>query len=292
MLFDLPWQGVAGGDGFGMTLAVGCNGRFRPTAVSIEANGEPLASLRVDRAAVTGVATTVLAAGPSAVIDRVNSVSVALSNPASLLYHADADALAMGANAMLIGNELIQFGRAVATGAGCYRLSELVRGCRGTEWARAQHSIGEAVVLIERSRLIWVGMDPAMIGAEVLARAYGLADDAADPPRSSLVANGESLRPLSPCHLGVAIDAGSYALSWVARRRTAGWPANSGDEAGLASFAVTVRRGSGIITRLTNERSLAISAAEIAALGTGPIEFEVIEQGAVPSRPALLTLNA
>jgi len=292
LLIDLPWT-TGAGDPFGVTLAVGSSGRFKPTAVSVEVNGQPLTSLRVGRAAVTGAATTTLAAGPSAVIDCINSVDVALSDPAGLLYHADGDALAMGANAMLIGDELVQFGRAVPIGAGAYRLSDLVRGCRGTEWARASHTAGERIVMIEPSSLTQIVMDPAMLGAEVVARAHGVADDAADPPIATLAANGESLRPLSPCHLHADVDAATAVLSWVARRRTAsGWSSGSADESDPASFAVTVRRGSGTLSRITSASSLAFAAAEIEALGTGPIAFELIEQGELASRPALLTLTA
>ena len=292
VLVHLPWMGAMGAGGLGVALALGCGGRFRSTVVAVEANGQPLASLRVDLPAITGVATTVLAKGSSRMVDRINSVSVALSNPASLLYHADADALAMGANAMLIGSELVQFGRAVPTGAGTYLLSELLRGCRGTEWAEAVHAVGEPIVLIEPARLTRVEMDPAMIGAEVVARAYGPADDAADPPRFALAANGEGLRPPSPCHLAIRTGPENYVVSWVERRWTAGWSASSGDEAGAASFVLTVRRGSGTLVRTASERSLVIAAADIAALGTGPIQFELIENGDVASRPALLTLNA
>jgi hypothetical protein len=260
--------------------------------VTFDANGQPLASLRIDRAAITGVVTSLLASGPGVVIDRINSVDVALSNPASLLYHADGDALAMGANAMLVGDELIQFGRATPTGAGTFCLSDLVRGCRGTEWARGSHAVGERIVMIDPSSLTRVGMDPAMLGAEVVARAYGVADDAADPPRCSLQANGESLRPLSPCHLTVAVGAATYVLSWVGRARSAiGWSASGGD-VGPANFEVTVRRGNATLVRSTSASALSLTAAEIAALGSGPVEFEVIEQGEVPSRPALLTLTA
>ncbi|MCY7398301.1 MAG: phage tail protein [Sphingomonas bacterium] len=94
ILIDLPAIGVDTADQFGVTLAVGSNKRFRPTAMVVEANGQPLASLRVDRAAITGVATSLLSAGPTTLIDRVNSVDVLLSNAAALLYHADQDALA------------------------------------------------------------------------------------------------------------------------------------------------------------------------------------------------------
>jgi hypothetical protein len=292
ILLDLPWMGSSDTGDLGLTLALGCSGRFRPTVVAVEANGQPFASLRVDRAAITGVATTLLAEGSTMIIDRINSVGVALSNPASLLYHADADALAMGANAMLIGSELVQFGRAVPTGTGTYILSELVRGCRGTEWAQAHHAVGEPVVLIDPARLTRIDMDPAMIGAEVVARAYGAADDAADPPRFALTANGESLRPLSPCHLAITSDAANHVVSWVERRRTAGWSAGITDEVSAASFVVTVRRGSGTLLRTTSDRSLVIAAADSAALGSGPIQFELTEVGDMVSRPALLTLDA
>ena len=290
MLIDLP---VTGSDQFGVTLAVGSSGRFRPTAVVVEANGQPLASLRVDRAAITGVATTVLSAGPTTVIDRINRVDVVLSNPQALLYHADDDALAMGANAMLIGNELVHFRRALALGGGGYRLSELVRGGRGSEHAIAGHASGEAIVLLDPANLTWIGMDPAMIGAEVVARAYGVADDEADSPLHAMVAGGENVRPLSPCHVDVSNDSAAYTVRWIARRRSLiGWSASGGDEIGPASFEVRVTRGSGVLVHNTTNLSLSIPVSDIVALGTGPIDFEVVELGAPPSRAALLTLNA
>jgi hypothetical protein len=293
MLIDLPMSGNAGADAFGVTLAVGSGGRFKPTIVVIEANGQPLASVRADRASLTGVATSVLVVGSATLIDRLNSVTVALSNPAGLLYHADQDALAMGSNAMLIGAELIQFGRAEALGGGAYRLSELLRGRRGTEFAIATHWSGEPIVLLDPASLVHVAIDSAIIGATVVARAYGVADDETAPPGATIVAGGESLRPLSPCHVSVEVDGAGTTLRWVARRASAfGWAAGGGDEVGAASFQVTVRRGGGVLSRVTANSFLTIAAAEIAALGSGAIEFDVIEQGMVPSRSALRTINA
>lgn len=293
MLIDLPMTTIGSADQFGVTLAVGSNGRFRPTAVVVEANGHPLASLRVDRVAITGVATTLLSAGPVTLIDRTNSVDVMLSNPRALLYHADGDALAMGANTMVIGNELIQFGRALALGGGGYRLFELVRGVRGSDYAIAGHASGEAIVLLDPANLVWIGMDRAMIGAQAIARAYGVADDEANPPLHAMVAGGESVRPLSPCHVDVSSDAATYTVRWIARRRgLMGWSASGGDEIGPASFEVRVTRGSGVLIRATTTASLVVPVAEIAALGAGSIRFEVVELGALPSRAALLMLNA
>ena len=147
-------------------------------------------------------------------------------------------------------------------------------------------------MLIEPASLNAIAMEPEMLGAEIVARAYGVADDAANPPIAKLVANGEGLRPLGPCHINLVVGAATYVLSWVARRRAIGWSASGAREAESASFAVTVRRAGSELTRLTSGSVLELSAAEIAALGTGPIEFEVIEQGSLASRPALLTLAA
>ncbi len=291
MLIDLPSTGVA--DQFGVSLALGSDGRFRPTAVTVEVNGQPLAMLRVDRATLTGVATSVLGGGQAELIDRINSVDVMLSNPVALLYHADGDALAMGANAMLIGDEIMQFGRAVALGSGAYRLSDLMRGRRGSEWAMALHASGERVVLLDPASLVRVALDPAMLGAEVVARAYGVADDEAAPPSAAIFANGEGLRPMSPCHFDVSVGGGFYTLRWVARRAASiGWTASVADEVEAVSYALSVRRGTGVLTRVTTVPTLVIVATEVDALGTGPVQFEVIEQGAVPSRPASLTLAA
>jgi len=77
--------------------------------------------MTVERPAITGRALTVLGAGQAQLSDRVNSVEVQCDNVATLLFHADDDALAIGANAAMIGGELLQFARAEALGLGRYR---------------------------------------------------------------------------------------------------------------------------------------------------------------------------
>ena len=52
-----------------------------------------------------------------------------------------------GANAALIGNELVQFQNAQLIGEKAYKLSRLLRGRQGTEWAM-EHVSGEPFVLI------------------------------------------------------------------------------------------------------------------------------------------------
>lgn len=289
ILFDLPAL-AADGEGLGVTLALGSTGRFRPTAVIAEVNGQPLATMRIDRPAICGAATTVLAKGAPNVIDRINSVDVSLSDPAALLYNVDSDALAMGANAMAVGAEIIQFGRALALGGGAFRLSHLARGLGATEWAMESHVAGEPVVLLQPERLQRIRLDPAMLGAEVSVQALGLADDPSSPPTARLRADGESLCPPSPCHVTSASDATTLTLRWARRRRAslAWWAAEMPDE---TEFEITIVRGGGTLTRVTSVPEVAIAKSDIAALGVGQIRVEVVERGAVPSRPALLYLN-
>jgi hypothetical protein len=291
VLLDLPAIGIGDADAFGVTLAIGSDGRFKPTATTIEANGQPFAALRVDRAAIVGVAASVLAIANPNLIDAANSVDVHLSNPQALLYHADDAALAMGANAMAIGKEIVQFGRALALGGGAFRLSGLLRGRRGSEWAVAGHAVGEPIVLLDPATLSTVRMDPAMIGAVVAVRAYGVADDEGNPPTATLQSNGESLRPMSPCHLEAWVSEESCNVNWVARRAGSSWSSSGADATISALFEITVRQGAAELRKTTSVPTLVLSVADVIALGSGPIEIEVIEQGMVPSHPAIFTFN-
>src|SRR6202000_1820617 len=53
-----------------------------------------------------------------------------------------------GANAALLGNEILQFQTATLTGPGLYTLSNLLRGRRGTETTTGAHAIGESFVVL------------------------------------------------------------------------------------------------------------------------------------------------
>ncbi len=290
LLLDLPALGAGVTDEFGVVLALGCTGSFKPTVVEITVNGYPLARLSVARAAVTGRAVTMLGGGQSQLIDRVNVVDVQCANPAALLLHADADALAMGANAAMLGAELIQFARADATGVGLYRLSGLLRGRRATEWAMSGHAIDEPFVLLDAQAMVSVAMDQAMIGARVEARAYGLADDEQNQPMAAVTAAAENLRPLSPCHLRATVGLAGLDLSWLPRRVEAlRWVTGADPDTSLAHYLVTLKRDGSPATRETSIATLALDASELATLGNGPLSIAIIEAGGGgSSRPALL----
>ena len=82
------------------------------------------------------------------VFDEANSLTVRLVGDQTL-ESVTSFAIFNGANAALVGDELLQFRNAVEIEAGKYRLSGLLRGRLGTEWAIGGHVAGERFVLID-----------------------------------------------------------------------------------------------------------------------------------------------
>ena len=85
-------------------------------------------------------------------------------------------ALADGANLAVLGDELIQFGTAEPLGGRRFRLSRLLRGRLGTEWAAGLHEAGETFALIEAESLAGVEAPLSSLGGEARLLAVGLGD--------------------------------------------------------------------------------------------------------------------
>lgn len=216
-----------------------------------------------------------------------------LNDPAAWLTSCDDDALAMGMNLAALGNELIQFEVAEALGGGRFRLSRLLRGRRGSDWAIGGHSAGEAFVMIDAARLITIALPVEMVGAEVAVLPHGLGDGAAVALRR--VAAGEALRPPSPCQLAVAGGLGGLQIDWVRRSRM-GWAWSDGLDApiGEAGELYRVRVEQGAISREWScaAPGLAIAGGELALFSSGAAIVSVVQVGdRAVSRPALATMQ-
>ena len=126
-----------------------------------------------------------------------------------------------GANLALLGEELIQFGRAEEVSAGTFKLSRLLRGRRGTEWAAGEHRIGEPFCLINHG-ILPIEVPAGAVGTELAAIAHGVGD-AAPLPEARRNLTAEAMRPPSPCHLRLwRTDGGGIGAQWV-RRSHGGW---------------------------------------------------------------------
>lgn len=292
-LFDAPNLGDAPADVPRLLLAAAGAGGWR--SATLEASDDGGSSWRTaggtSPAAVMGRATGVLGTGGSTLFDARGSVEVALLNEDMWLESRDDDALAAGDNLAMLGDELLQFGRAQALGGGRFRLSRFLRGRRGTEWAADGHRAGEPFTLIEAESLVAVTIPLARVGGTAVIAARGIGDGDA-PVMATHVIGLEAVRPPSPVNGRVEGGAnGALVIRWTRRSRS-GWAWIDGVDAplGEAREAYRVAISSGV-----RERVIDVDAAQFiyeAAMRTedgasGRFDVAVEQIGTVAASRAL-----
>jgi hypothetical protein len=243
--------------------------------------------------AIMGTALTAPVAAGSALLDTRSGFEVELLNDAMWLEGRSDAALAAGANLAVLGEELIQFGIAEPLGERRFRLSRLLRGRRGTEWASGLHPPGEPFALIEAESLAVVEAPLAAIGGDAQLLAGGIGDSEGAPAVRRI--EGEAMRPPSPVHLRAERrENGDLALSWVRRSRN-GWAWLSGSDTPLGEEAESYRltlAGAGFDRSVTVPAPAYLyTAAEQAADGlAGPLTYTVVQLGtSAASRPESAT---
>jgi hypothetical protein len=170
--------------------------------------------------AIIGAAQTALGSFESNLFDDCNTVDVIL-RPGSSLFSVTTEAILNGANAALIGNEVLQFKTVTQIDENVYRLSGLLRGRRGT--STLGHSVGDRFVFLTEASIIRIPMDSSEVGLERLYKAVTLGktiDSAITIPFTN-TANG--LECYSPVKLSGGRDtAGNIQINWVRRTRVNG----------------------------------------------------------------------
>ena len=245
--------------------------------------------------AVIGAAENALPAGPAALFDTRHSVVVALLHDGMWLEGRGDLALAAGENAALLGDEIVQFGRAEALGAGRFRLSRLLRGRRGTEWAASLHQPGERFVLLAPTDLRQIVAPLPALGTEAALMARGTGD-AALPAQAVCLVKGEALRPPSPVHLKADRSGDDLQLSWVRRSRV-GWPWLDGTDAPLGEerelYRVTIMGAEFQREWEVPVPSFTYTRAMQDDVGAGPLLAVRVEQlgTLLPSRAATLVIT-
>ncbi|WP_439532104.1 GTA baseplate fiber-binding domain-containing protein [Polymorphobacter sp.] len=242
-----------------------------------------------------GVASSVLAAGATAVWDVHNSVEVELLGVHMWLEGKSDVAVLQGANLALLGDELIQFGRAEATGPGRFRLSRLLRGRRGTEAAVAGHGTGERFVLLDSPAPVGLELGLEMLGQTVLARPTGAFDVGAGA--EALVVRGTALLPLAPAHLRMARVGDDVVARWV-RRSRGGFAWLDFVDAPLAEAVEAYRVRISLDGVVVREREVVApgvryAAADRVADGDGAVvgvEISQLSAAVGPGRPAVASL--
>lgn len=200
-----------------------------------------------------GFATTILGPPRSPwTWDNVNTLTVKLT----VGSFASATALQVlnGSNAILVGQELIQFTTATANSDGTVTLSGLLRGRRGTEWASATHAANELVIMPATGFL----RIPQSL-AEALNKPLDFkavttgATLTSTTSVETLTIAGNDLKPYAVTWVRSSRNpAGSLTIEWTRRTRV-GWSNLSQDPVPLSEdseqYSIDILNGSGAVVR-------------------------------------------
>lgn len=231
--------------------------------------------------AVMGQAVTVLPAAAAAYADNVSSVEVQVMQ-GELASCSETEWL-NGANAALLGTEIIQFKIATLLGLGHYRLSQLLRARRGTEAGVATHVSGERFLLLTAAAVQFVPMPLSDRDRSLQIKALSLGQNLSEVSAVAWSNGMRLLQPLAPAHLrGVRPDGagGDVQLSWVRRARRDGeWLDLTDvplDESSERYDLEILGAGGGVVRTvndLTQPNYLYSAAAQAADFGAVPTSF-------------------
>lgn len=244
--------------------------------------------------ATVGTASTALAAWTGGnLFDDVNTVTVDVGAGNTLASSTRAALLTGQGNAMLVGDEVLQFRTATLVSDGVYTLSGLLRGRRGTEWACAAHVAGEPVVLLSRAGMLDVPIAVAEIGQTLGYRAVGTGRTLASAVQVQASSTSARQRPYAPTRARIARDGSNNAtITWSRRSRlscrflAAGVPVPLGEA--VEAYEVDIVSGGTVVRTISAaSESASYSAAQQTADGLTPgaaITFRVYQLSATVGR--------
>jgi hypothetical protein len=262
-------------------LALGAFAQPWPGAIAVtdDATGSSVASL--SGSATLGVLTGALAAGSIFVWDDINAIELTVYS--GHLSSRDDDEVLAGANRIAVATdagdwEVIGFANADLIGPQSYRLTRLLRGQMGTDWAIGPAAAGNAVLLLD-SRATLLPVSPAWLGTTVDLRSFAGPADAVGEV-TELALGLDPVLPLAPVHVNALRRPGSsdVALAWVRRSRsdTDSWAA---DDAPLdcvpEAYRVTIYNGLSVVRSLdvSSPATTYTTAQQTTDFGSPPTGF-------------------
>lgn len=180
---------------------------------------------------ISGTVANAIPARSSLIVDDFTTIDVVMESSAvGTLSSCTYDQFLAYRNLALIGNELIAFMNAVAINATTYRLSRLLRGCRGTESAIATHTFDEKFYLVKDSGFIHHEGLPSYLGQTATYKGVPNGGDLLSVQEETLITiTGEGAKPYAPVNpvLSRNVATGELILSWDRRsRRDGDWRDN------------------------------------------------------------------
>lgn len=213
-----------------------------------------------DDGPVFGWAATILPATTKLwVWDEVSKVQIALAQGS--LDSKTALEVLNGANAAILGDEIIQWKTATLLPGGTYELSGLLRGRRGTESAVSTHKLGERFVVLAADGFYRVSLPQTEIGRTAYYRAIQNGGEWDDAPTIPFSFAARSLKCLSPVKIKGSRDgSGNLTLTWVRRTR---WYGEWQDGIDVPLFETSEKYEIDILSGTTVKRTLSTAAPSI-----------------------------
>jgi hypothetical protein len=245
-----------------------------------------------------------LPAGPSGRWDRGNAVRVRLYGGA-LTSVSDARVLA-GANAAAVQTpdgdwEVFQFANAELVDVGTYRLSRLLRGQAGSDYAIADVLPAGAPFVLLDTHLVPLARGLNALDRPILVRLAAAGRNHDDPTAVALTVTprATALLPLSPVHVKASRESGGVRISWIRRTRIDGdgWGVEVPLGEGVESYVLDIVSGGSVVRSIACSTSEAFyaNADEMADFGTpqGSLHLRVAQVSATvgAGHPAELTLT-
>lgn len=185
-----------------------------------ERDGEIVLYGEVHQPLFHGTTGSALGDASANVIDLKNELLVTMSIGALEAITQD-EMIHAQKNLAKVGDELIQFSEAEDLGDGLYKISKLIRGCFGTEWATGSHSTAEEFILLDRDKLARVPMNHVDVGGAFNYRvAVGKRTPDNFAATIAFTNNAIGKKPYSPAQLDATKQSeGSWLIQWSPRIR-------------------------------------------------------------------------
>jgi hypothetical protein len=157
----------------------------------------------------------------SRMFDEMSTVRVDMS-PGAILTSSTRDLMLgdQAINAILIGNELMQFRDATIVSSGIYDLAGFIRGGRGSEWAMTGHAAGERVNMLAAGGIGRVPMENSEIGISKYYKAVTIGKAVGSAPATPFTNSAVGLKPFSPVAVRALKDVTTSTINITWQRRT------------------------------------------------------------------------
>lgn len=194
---------------------------------SVDAGGSYSSLTSTTTTAIIGAASGVLGdfSGGN-IFDEINTITVALQSGGALTSYTELQVL-NGAGLCVLGApgrwEILQYKVATLVGPKTYRLSGLLRGRRGTEWAMKLHAPGERFTVVDLNA--WRRPNPgnSEIGLSRLYKGVTARASLTSATTQPFTNAAAGLKPYPVVHIGGGRDASNnVTVNWVRRTRLDG----------------------------------------------------------------------